>query len=313
MTGHRLVDRPKLPLRIPTNCLTCSKALVLSHQIKQQIKKDHLSGKFSSRPGHFCNRDCAGRFRRSETVRKCKCADCGKRLGFDTKGRKRRCAECQPVVWETAKCAQCSTCYRFKPSSANVGRFCSRQCYFKWISDNARKWSCLCCSKSFKVRSGRHSGIYCSRQCAKRYLAWENARKARCRCGKATGKRDAICVDCKVGSVRTWCTMAAQMASADVSPPVVTWYSRAVSMVYVNKHRQGMSRQSEPVGIKHHAGVGGKTCSGKGQCLINRYKKRNSEAWKWKMKAINLVSSQRKRMQRKVMSQQQRLSSDGLN
>jgi len=94
---------------------------------------------------------------------------------------------------------KCETCGN--PTRLLSQKFCSRQCHAKYqIKENSRQ--CLCCGKTWHVRRGGarrqtvFTNAFCSKVCSGKYSRWETDRKARCRCGKATGKRNATCIGC---------------------------------------------------------------------------------------------------------------------
>ena len=98
------------------------------------------------------------------------------------------------------KCVQCSKTFLVKPSRAEKRnpRFCSRQCSYKWQSENLRgthspHWArilCVCktCGKEFtttssKIKNGR--GVFCSFECRVKWQRTEGANNSQWKGGKS--------------------------------------------------------------------------------------------------------------------------------
>jgi hypothetical protein len=92
---------------------------------------------------------------------------------------------------------------------------------------------CLCCgkpkqTKNRRKKTSRHwsenSGAFCGHECYAKHKAWMAARKARCKCGVATGLQRAICGKCK--DREKW-KLFAKVAMARLTHTPDEWLMRA--------------------------------------------------------------------------------------
>jgi hypothetical protein len=101
-----------------------------------------------------------------------------------------------------------NTC--LKCGSQCENKYCSPNCFNEHKKQKSSK-NCLCCGKTWyrksvsrkqsKYSSSKFHNCFCSKQCAKKYSEFECSRKARCRCGKATGQSGIyVCQECKLTS-----------------------------------------------------------------------------------------------------------------
>ena len=191
----RLTYRQMRPL--PVSCLTCSKPIMHSKQVLQHIRKQAYIS--DANTGYFCSKKCSAKWKFCIRERRNKCVGCSKQIGWTLNQAKAICVDCKeskPAAI-VKSCEHCNCSFKHYPKSKDQGRFCSIECYQQ---DSKRKvYSCQCCSKSFKVYGGGSSGLFCSRQCSGKYKSWASDRKARCKCGLATGDRNTkYCQQCRV-------------------------------------------------------------------------------------------------------------------
>jgi len=85
----------------------------------------------------------------------------------------------------TVKCLNCGKEFKVKPSLAKVRKFCSKECYAKWLGGR-KTLTCLNCGKEFEVWSSLSERIkFCSRECYEKYFGHGNEIKKIClNCGK---------------------------------------------------------------------------------------------------------------------------------
>lgn len=151
----------------------------------------------TNKNGNFCSKDC--RQARRVKIHGKDCVNCGTRFVTQAKDSKQSvCSiECQMRATNEKQKWTCEGCQKEFATRNNGTRFCSMKCFGKHTRSNR---ICMCCGKTwYAVRStigGRNHNAFCGLRCAGAYERWESDRKARCVCGKATGKNNERCVDC---------------------------------------------------------------------------------------------------------------------
>ena len=135
------------------------------------------------------------------------CSNCGTRFVPTSKHSKQtECSqECKTKLLKSRRQRNCKQCEK-QFDAGHSQKWCSKECYAEWRRDKASR-DCVCCGKTWyharvsrvkaKRSTSRYYNCFCSTACSYRFLTWEANRKARCKCGKATGQQRAKCVDCQ--------------------------------------------------------------------------------------------------------------------
>ena len=168
---------------------------------------------------------------------------------------------------------------------------------------------CMCCGKAWsghrlyrknpKTESSKHHNAFCSRQCAKKYLAWESDKNARCgTCGKATGKNGInLCKQCDQrndwSALGSFASIAWDAFGHEQDPWEKRCNSAAVSLKIRQQTQAGMSSSrkdgnSWDMTIKRELSL-----------MIQRAKMRCQMGWEAKIcNAANLLSKRQRRKRR---------------
>ena len=145
-------------MKIKKKCLRCGQEF---YTIPSVIKAGN---------GKFCSNDCFYKYRRQDTIVKCK--TCGKEFYVRPcieEGRGKYCSQIcyrkKPSIKIKRKCLQCGKEFFIIPAKVKLGygKYCSQKCHSKSRKDNRKRFICPVCGEEF-VRASKISK-FCSKEC----------------------------------------------------------------------------------------------------------------------------------------------------
>jgi hypothetical protein len=250
--------------------------------------------------GWLCSKECRGNRRLRLYGNRCQVCDGLYCKHPSAKDRGFCSLACSKKSTTEANSHACEGCQ----SVITSNRFCSKGCHAEWKRREVSR-SCLFCSKTFYRRSLSRKqpkpgssvvmhNAFCSKKCAKKFTAYEAARKARCKCGMKTGAIETTCLNCKKRRAwERWCFNESNKTYG-FGHVEKTWHEKLCSMINANRYREPKIQTKKTK--KTRIVTWDQSCK-----TMKTTLRRKTKVKQWDKKIHNWLTNSRKRMNRKAV------------